>query len=244
MSRRTLGVLGGLGPLATVDFLGKLFKLSGAMNDQDHPPVLVKFCTQTPDRSDYLNEVGPNPVPSLVAAARSLREEGAQAGVLLCNTAHIWIEELRATGLPFIDIAEVALNEAKSNGGPVGVLCSPWTVRGRVYSRHAQDVQLIEPDRETLDTILMPAIREVKGGRLGLGRRRALEALRALERQGCSSVVLACTELPLVLGQQDTDLHLVDANESLARACLSWSNDETRLGGFTSKPPQSRSSAS
>ena len=232
MRKKKLGVLGGLGPLATVDFLDKFYRLSQATVDQDHPLIAVRFCTQAPDRSAFLNGTGLSPLPDMIAAAQAMREEGAEAAVLLCNTAHIWLDEIaEAAGLPFLDIAKTALAEVRVTDAPVGVLCTPWTVMGKVYSRHAGRITLVEPSHAVLNEILMPAIRAVKAGRLEEGRLGALMAIEYLQGQGCESVVFGCTELPLVLSSRDTDMQVIDATESLARAALRWSHSDVDSEG-------------
>ncbi|NIM31140.1 MAG: amino acid racemase [Pseudomonas stutzeri] len=216
---KKVGVLGGLDPLATVDFLDKFYRAGDACQDQDHPPVEVRFCTAAPDRSAYLDGYGPSPIGHLREAAVSLKKSGAQFGVLICNTAHIWHRDLElASGLPFLHIAEQVRSFLDNVRKPVGLLCTPWTVKGRVYSRVLPREQLVEPSSEVLEHVLMPAIRLLKANRFDEARQLIARVLMQFERAGCESVILGCTELPIIARACATRMQLIDPNQLLADA--------------------------
>jgi aspartate racemase len=213
-----LGVLGGLGPLATVDFLDKFYRCGPVSRDQDHPPVEVKFCTQIPDRSDFLNGVGESPLEEMVLAARGLREAGAELGVLVCNTAHVWFDELQqASGLRFLHIADPVRERLAGSSRPAALLCTPWTVMGKVYSSRLPVETLLEPSQFILDQMLMPAIRLLKANRFDEGRALVQQVLNLFEYAGCESAILGCTELPLVAASCRTEMTLLDPNLLLAQ---------------------------
>ena len=107
---RTVGVLGGMGALATVDFLNKLVLATPAACDQEHIPLLVRFCPEVPDRADALLGCGPSPVSALVAAALSIEQDGAQCLVIPCNTAHAWYDDIsNSITIPILHIVDAAL---------------------------------------------------------------------------------------------------------------------------------------
>jgi aspartate racemase len=206
---KKVGVLGGLGPLATVDFLDKFYRTGDACQDQDHPPVEVRFCTAAPDRSAYFDGCGPSPIGHLREAAVSLKKSGAQFGVLICNTAHIWHRDLElASGLPFLHIAEQVRSFLDNVRKPVGLLCTPWTVKGRVYSRVLPREQQVEPSSEVLEHVLMPAIRLLKANRFDEARQLIARVLMQFER----------TELPIIARVCATRMQLIDPNQLLADA--------------------------
>jgi uncharacterized protein YdgA (DUF945 family) len=104
---RNIGVMGGMGPAATADFLGKLLALSGAARDQDHPRILVDCDPTIPERHAAIRGEGPSPAPRLVAMAEGLERAGAEVLCMPCNTAHAFEADIRAaTKLPFVSITE------------------------------------------------------------------------------------------------------------------------------------------
>ena len=109
-ARRTVGVMGGMGPAATVDFLDRVRRRTPARLDADHLRLLVDSDPTLPDRHAALADGGPSPGPRLVAMAQGLERAGAQGLVLVCNSAHAWADEIRAAvAVPFIDmVAETA----------------------------------------------------------------------------------------------------------------------------------------
>src|SRR4051812_14632246 len=104
--RRVLGVLGGMGPLATVDFLKKLIEETPATRDQDHVPVVVYSVPQIPDRPGAILEATESPLPAMLEGVRVLKGAGAAALAIACNTAHYWYDELSAEGVPVVHIAD------------------------------------------------------------------------------------------------------------------------------------------
>lgn len=113
----TLGVLGGMGAMATVDFLRKLVEAAPAERDQEHIPLIVRFCTEVPDRAAALAGAGPSPQPALIAAAVELAAAGAQALAIPCNTAHYWYDALcAAVPIPILHIVDAALAELQRRG--------------------------------------------------------------------------------------------------------------------------------
>ena len=108
-----LGILGGMGPLATADFYAKLIAQTPAARDQDHVPVVIYAVPQVPDRTAALLRGGATPVPALLAGLRTLVAAGAQAIAMPCNTAHAWFDELAAQSpVPLLHIADAAADAA------------------------------------------------------------------------------------------------------------------------------------
>lgn len=225
---RTVGVLGGMGPLATVDFLRKLVDSTPAANDQDHIPLLVRFCPEVPDRSNAVLGNGPSPVAALRAAAASLEEAGAGCIAIPCNTAHLWHAEIAsALHIPILHIADAALEQlapapARVAAPRVGLLATDATVRARVYQARGQHLDWIEPTQQELDALVMPGIRAVKSNRLAQGHQLLSRAAVMLIQRGAQSLVLACTEIPVALGSTALAVPVVDPTLALARACVRW----------------------
>lgn len=242
---RTLGVLGGMGPLATVDFLRKLIELTPAQIDQQHIPMVVRFCPEVPDRVDALFGRGPSPEGALVAAARGLQAAGAMAIAMPCNTAYAWYEPIAAAvDVPVLHIVDAALAEAVrlDPKGGIGILATSGCLRSGIYrSRGGSHLGWIEPSDVEMQDLVTPGIHAVKANRLVDATRLLTAAARALVQRGAGVIVMACTEVPVALAGKDVGVALVDSSAALAEACVAWagaSPDSANLSGSaTGGPP-------
>jgi aspartate racemase len=225
----TVGVLGGMGALATVDFLQKLVLATPANCDQDHISLLVRFCPEIPDRVDALLGRGPSPEPALVAAALGLERGGAQCLVMPCNTAHAWYEAVaEALSIPILHIADAALKAACLLGKPdaVGLLATTGTLNSGIYtSRGGDDIGWITSSHDEQDQWVMPGIRAIKANRLEDGTRLLQLAAEALVRRGAKIIIMGCTEIPIALAHRALSVPLVDPTRALAHACIAWTGN-------------------
>ncbi|SFJ07458.1 aspartate/glutamate racemase family protein [Methylobacterium brachiatum] len=222
-----LGVLGGMGPLATADFLAKLVRATPARRDQDHIPTLVCSAADIPDRASAILGRGPDPLPAMRAALARLETAGATRIAIPCNTAHHWHAALQAgTALPILHIVDAVADDLAGSGlagGPIGLLASAGTLRVGLYperlARHG--FTGLSPDPDGQDAVVA-AIDLVKAGRVAEAALILEAQARALMAAGCRRVVMACTEIPVALSDLDDELAgvMVDATESLAWACV------------------------
>lgn len=224
---RVVGVLGGMGPLATVDFLRKLVQATPARTDQEHVPVVVSAIPQVPDRTAAWLGQGASPLPALRASAQRLVAAGASAIVMPCNTAHLWFDELQSgVALPMLHLVDAAVDAVVQRlgpGAPVGLLATEATLHSGLYTRRRNgDVHWVLPTARERETWITPGIAAVKAGRLPAGRALLDPALQALARRGARAVVLGCTEIPLVLEQAPHAPLLIDATGALARRAVDW----------------------
>lgn len=225
-----LGVLGGMGPMATVDFLGKLTRITAARRDQDHLPWLT-FCQPgTPDRTEAILAGNDASLPFLTKGVAWLARQGVKLIVVPCNTSHFWFKEMEAAAapVPMLHIADAVvdvLRRGEAAVGVVAVLASRGTADKLIYHRRLQDggfevFPLANEDQLVLDRI----IGDVKGGQEDRIRESRLAMRHLLERLACQGVkaaILGCTELPLALdGEAPPGLLLVDSSVALAQDCL------------------------
>lgn len=229
-----VGVLGGMGPAATLDFLRKLVACTPATSDQDHVPVLVSSIPQVPDRTAAFRGEGASPLAAMVASGQRLARGGAGLLVMPCNTAHLWFDALQAAiGLPMLHLVDAALEDAVSRvgpGAPLGLLCTDASMAAGLYLNRVPLGSgplhwLLPTAGEMLDGV-MPGIAAVKAGALDAARERLEPVARALVRRGARALVLGCTELPLALSAAVAGVPLVDASEALARRAVAWSLDQ------------------
>lgn len=223
-----VGVLGGMGPLATVDFMHKLLLATPAASDQEHVPVLVSSIPQVPDRTRAFRGEGESPLGAMVDSGRRLAQAGAGLIVMPCNTAHLWFEALEAElGLPMLHLVDAAIDEARQAlgaGGRLGLLATDATLASGLYiNRPAAGIRWSLPTASEVMELVMPGIVHVKAGRLDEGRDLLQQAALQLKRRGAEAVVLGCTEIPVVLGHDDAPLPVIDATAALARKAVRWS---------------------
>jgi aspartate racemase len=224
-----IGVLGGMGPLATADFLKQLTRLTIAARDQDHYRTLTISNPRVPDRSQAILGHGPSPLPGLLDGIGLLERNGVDLIVIPCNTAHYWLDSLAAaTRVPILSIFDAVGRDLERLGvksGAIGILGTPGTVKSGIYQRRlaAAGYSTLEPDEQALSSDVEPAIRAVKAGDIEAGTRFAHRAVEALEAKGAIAIVLGCTELPLAVSQaRSAGALIIDSTASLARASIAW----------------------
>jgi aspartate racemase len=226
---KTIGILGGMGPAATVDLFDRIVKATPARRDQEHIPVVIVSNPAVPDRSEAILHGGADPLPVMVAGLRQLAQMGADFAVIACNTAHYYLPDLRAQGgLPIVDmIAETAQSIRRDHPEVerVGVLATSGTLAVGLYQKALTEVGL-EPVLPTEDEItqIMDAIygpAGVKTCGAGTANREQLRvAGQLLLARGAQALILGCTEIPLALQDGDLPAPLIASNQVLAEAAV------------------------
>lgn len=228
-----VGVLGGMGPLATIDFMRKVLDATEAATDQDHVPIVVSSIPQVPDRTQAFRGEGASPLAAMVASAQRLHAAGAGLVVVACNTAHLWYDEIeRAIGLPMIHLVDAAIAEAAARAGPegrIGLLGTDATLASGLYvnraapAGQARPVHWLLPTAGEMLALVMPAIAAVKAGEQQVAEALLHKAAQALRQRGATALVLGCTEIPLALHAANSPLPVIDATAALARRAVAWS---------------------
>ncbi|WEK58264.1 MAG: amino acid racemase [Candidatus Brevundimonas phytovorans] len=224
---KILGVLGGMGPAATVAFLARVQALTPAQGDEDHIRVVMDLNPQTPNRHTQPEAAG----RTLGEMARRLKAAGAEVLAMPCNTAHAHAEAIRASGLPFIDMvaetAKAAKNLAAKAGAAkageatrVGVLATPGGEALYAEALAAEGVEMVRLSAAERDRF-MAVVAGVKAGDVGAEQRAAMRDLAAaLVAAGAQGVIGGCTEVPLLLDAGDVAVPLTDSAEVLAKVCV------------------------
>ncbi len=222
-----LGVLGGMGPLATLDFQQKLLDATPAERDQHHLPSVVWNVPQIADRQKALAGTGPSPLPQLLHGIEKLNQAGASHIVIPCNTAHHWYPQLsEASEAPILHIVDAtvdALLRAPKKPQRVGIIATKGTLDAGWFQQRLaeQGIESITPNEDELAEWFVPGCYAVKRGKLAEGGELlSLQAL-ALMARGAQQLVLACTEVPVALRSVDAPfLSLThDPAHSLAERC-------------------------
>ncbi len=233
-----LGVLGGVGPAATVDFLGKVVRNTPAHRDQDHLKILVEQNPQIPDRTAHLLGQGPDPTLALYATCRRLQAGGADLIAIPCNTAHAYIEAIQGhLDIPIINMLQATVShivEGFPNEQTVGLLATTGTLASEIYHRalHSRGLSVAVPP-PPLQARMMAAIYGTRGIKAGHTSGPCVDDIHQcigeLVSRGIQVVILGCTELPLVLNELSrgigTRVTFVDPTDILAARCVSLAND-------------------
>ncbi len=221
MSELTVGVIGGMGPEATVDFMARVLALTDADCDQDHVRLLVDQNPKIPSRQRAILEDDASPGPCLAAMAAKLEACDCDFLVMPCNTAHVFTDAiLAATRIPFVSIIDVTMQTAAlASARRVGLLATAACVQAGVYQRalEARDrTPVLQTDDELVE--LTRLIAAIKLGRRGADVAEDMQALAAaLEQRGADAIILGCTEIPLVLSEEDAGVPLLSSTDILAR---------------------------
>ena len=223
---KNVGIIGGMGPAATVDLMARIIRLSPVRSDQDGIRMLVDNNPHVPDRSQAIAGKGPSPAPVLAAMAQGLQAQGADFLVMACNTAHAFEQPIReAVDIPFLSIIQETLDAVKAlpvRPKRVALLAAAGCLDAALYQKAfaGVDVQTLAPEGQVRDDF-MRLVYEIKTGDTGSSARQRMKALAgSLVDQGGEALIAGCTEVPLVLGRDDVACPFIDSTERLAQAVV------------------------
>jgi len=232
MTMLTVGVLGGMGPWATLDFMAKALKAGEGAREQDNLRLIVDCNPKVLDRNAGLSGDGPSPGPALAAMARGLEAAGADFLVMACNAAHAWQGDIEAaTSLPFVSIVEETcrwLAEREPAGARIGLMAAEACLKSRLYQDALARAGLAAVTPAPDETArFMDALFAFKAGDLGPGPRAEMRACaEALIEAGAQVILAACTEVPLLLDGGDLPVAFVDATHILALRTVAYARGE------------------
>ena len=228
----TIGVLGGMGPAATLDFMAKTLKAGQGASEQDNVRMIVDCNPHVLDRNAALSRKGPSPGPGLAEMARGLEAAGADFLVMACNAAHAWQSDIEAaTPLAFVSIVEEACRWLAANHPPgqhIGVMAAGACLESGLYQKSlaAVGLEALTPPPAALAEF-MEALYRFKAGDLGPEPRAAMKACAGvLINDGARVILAACTEVPLLLDGRDLAVPLIDATQILAVRAVAYARGE------------------
>ncbi len=225
---KKIGIIGGMGPEATLDFYGKIIQSSFACHDQDHIPVTIEVCPQIPDRTGYILGKGDDPLPLLLKACENLVKVGASSICMPCNTAHFFIEQLnKEINVPFINMIDCVKQEIQDNypnASRIGLLATSGTVKSGVYDKVLQHVDLsVITVCDEFQARMMNVIYEVKSGRQCEVIEDLQRCIDEIEDLGADVIIAGCTELPLLISSITSRVPIIDPTQCLAENVVKFS---------------------
>lgn len=222
-----IGVLGGMGPAATVDFLDKVVRLTPASRDQEHIPVIAASLPHVPDRSACILGIGADPLPSLLRGIDLLNGIGVGVVVVPCNSSHHWYDQLSAHAkAPVLHIAKACVERiAQPRGSRVLVLATRGALHSGFYQKALADAGLLAvvPDPDKVQPLVDDCIRLVKSGTLEKSGTSLGYVFALASEMQVSAVIMGCTEIPIAARYCDAfGLELVDSSLTLAQAVVDY----------------------
>ena len=233
----TIGIIGGLGPAATVDIFDKIVKNTPASCDQDHIKVIIENNPQIPDRTAALAGKNEDPSIAMLAAAEKLKASGADFIIVPCNTAHVFLQAVQQhIKIPILSMIEetakyIAVNFP--NVRKAGLLATSGTVGSGVYKAPLKNknIELITPSPESQEALVMEAIygkEGIKAGFKDVPKNLLLKAAEELVGRQAELIILGCTEIPLALKNGNLEVPFIDPTEILAKAAVKYAMNKIK----------------
>jgi aspartate racemase len=229
MKEKIIGMLGGMGPEATLDCYSRIISSTPAKTDQEHLRVIIDSNPKVPDRTAAIIAEGESPVPILVAGCRSLQQAGAEFIIIPCVSAHFFLDEIQQQiDLPILSIFDVVTETIISDHPQiktVGLMGTTGTIDGGLFQKRLalEGIETIVAD-ETLQSKVMEAIYDIKNSQPVHSRAQItadlVAAADSLISKGVQGIIAGCTEIPLALKQEHLSVPYFDALTLLARAAI------------------------
>ena len=231
--KKALGILGGMGPLATADLFTKIVSMTKAASDREHMRIYIDNNAQITDRTAAILSGGESPLPYMTDSAKKLESVGADCIIMPCNTAHYFLPQLqKEINIPFISIIHQAVKVSKQRypGLKVGILATNGTLDANVYSDvyKAEGVEVVEPTAEERDILMDIIYNQVKAGKIPTDAAPFEKVLKQMAERGAGSYVLGCTELPVAVQALQLQNEFVDATAELAKAAIEYCGYEVK----------------
>lgn len=226
MPETIIGILGGMGPEATIDLFYKIIKFTPAEKDQDHLRIIIDNNPKIPNRTAAILGKGEDPLPALQETARNLEKAGADFIIIPCNTAHYFLPLIQeSVEIPILNMIEETAKETQKKNPSikkVGLLASIGTYKTGIYHQHFKkfNIEVISPEEKDKEEV-MKAIYAVKAGDLSEGTKiNIISIAQKLIDEGAEAIITGCTEIPLILKEGDVSVPIIDPTQVLAKAAF------------------------
>lgn len=224
---KVIGILGGMGPEATADLFLKVIKATPAKKDQDHLRIIIDNNPKVPNRTLAILGKGKSPLKQLQEMIHNLEKAGAEIIAMPCNAAHHYYNELQeSTNIPIINMISETVAYIYENFPDIkkiGLLATTVTIKARIYHKAITKMEVITPDEDAQETLMNAIFGEqgIKAGYTqGNSRSDILKVAEMLINKGAEAVIIGCTEISLVLSQEDLPIPLIDPSEILAASVV------------------------
>ena len=225
-----IGILGGMGTQAGLDFCSKLAKLYRGKLDQQYPMFILYNKSNTPKRPENLKKYY-NVLDELVKGCKMLSKNKCKFIVMPCNTAHYWYHDIqKKIKIPLLSMPKEVFNYTKQNckkNTKIGILCTEATLKTKVYHQYFdKKYEFISPSKNLQKSSVNKSIKYVKMGKVKEAEKVLRPAVNQLIKKKCKKIILGCTELPIALfayksfkKAKESKL-FIDPNLLLAQICM------------------------
>ncbi len=224
--KKTIGIIGGMGPMATCDLMKKIIDNTDAPCDQAHLRICVDSNTNIPDRTAAILGGGADPRPEMIKSAVALQEMGADVLIVPCNTAHFFLPDVqKCVDIPILNMLQETARALYDQGvRTAAVLATDGTVRSGLYDAALKEkgITPVYPDPDEQKMIMSIIYDYVKAGKPYPHADRVRAMQTHLLEQGVQTMILGCTELPVAFAQWDTVIPTADPTRFLARAAIRY----------------------
>ncbi len=231
MKKKTIGILGGMGPLATADLFEKIIAHTRAARDQEHLRVLIDSNTRIPDRTAAILQGGEDPAPELRSSARGLERQGAELLIMPCNTAHYFYDAVQSSvSIPVLHMIRIMVQALRRKGiQQAGLLATDGTIQTGIYQKCFENsgISLLTPDPAGQKALMDMIYQGVKAGRRTYDSGPVRQTMEDLLHQGAETLILGCTELPLAVRLYHLDFPTSDPTLELALEAIRQAGGET-----------------
>lgn len=233
MNKKVIGIIGGMGPLATADLFQKIVLHTEAACDQEHLRVCIDSNTGIADRTAALLRGGADPVPEMVKSAQRLASIGAEVLIMPCNTAHNFYDEVAASvDLPVLHMIALTRDALKKKGVQcAGLLATDGTVQTGIYQRtfEKSGIELLTPDTADDQSAVMDIIYNgVKAGDMTHDTAAFRKTCENLLARGAEVLILGCTELPPAFDLYHLDYPNIDPTLELALGAIRFAGGQVK----------------
>jgi aspartate racemase len=226
MPEKIIGILGGMGPEATIDLFYKIIKFTSAEKDQDHLRIIIDNNPKIPDRTAAILRKGEDPLLALQETARNLEKAGADFIIIPCNTAHYFLPSIQeSVKIPILNMIEETAKETQKRIPQiqkVGLLASIGVYETKIYYQCFKkfNIEVISPEEKDKEEV-MNAIYAVKAGDLSNEvKGNIIKIAQKLIDKGAEAIIAGCTEIPLILKEGDISVPIIDPTQILAKAAV------------------------
>lgn len=230
--QKTIGIIGGMGPLATADLFSKLINMTAAECDREHIHIIIDNNPSTPDRTKAILYGGESPLPYLTASAHNLVTVGADFLIIPCITSHYYMDSLRsAIDAPIISIIEETAKELLKNGiKKVALLATDGTGKSRVFDKvfSTVGIEILYPSAEAQKSLMGIIYDGVKAGATEYDTSLLNADIDRMGSEGAEAVILGCTELPLAAKMYGINGKLIDPTDILAKAAIKYAGYDVK----------------
>ena len=232
--KKSIGILGGMGPMATAELFSKIVSMTKASGDPEHIRIYMDNNPTVPDRTAAILKGGESPVPALRESAEKLCSCGADCIIMSCNTAHYFLPELqKSCPVPILNMPEITAAECKKAypGKCAGILATSGTIKAGIYQQalEKQGIKYLVPDDKLQNIIMKIIYDDIKAGKKPEDYKEDMDCVfESLRAEGAEVFILGCTELSVAKEELGLNIPFVDSTDALAKAAIEFCGYEIK----------------